>query len=130
MNKFIIIFGLSLFSLNANAIYLETCVNHSLPNQAVSNSYQSCTNRNFNTLAREMTRRGENVLLENCTNTGDLVQFSYTSCINNNFSSISRVVRLPIYLMMCTIFDPTRLGYSFNICVRSNNRTLERTLRY
>jgi hypothetical protein len=129
MNKLIIAIGLTLISLNANALYLQNCYNHTSGNQAVSYSYQSCVNRNFRTIEREVRRRGEHVFLRNCSNIGNLVSYSFTSCINNNFRSVERVIRKPIFLNMCTNFNPQRLGYSFESCVTSNNRNLERVLR-
>ncbi|MBT7611261.1 MAG: hypothetical protein HN576_15990 [Bacteriovoracaceae bacterium] len=129
MKKLIIAFGLTLFSLNANALYLQTCYNHTVGNQAVSYSYQSCINRNFRAIEREIRRTGNRyVYLQNCSNFGDLVDYSFTTCINRNFRSVERVIRKPIFLNMCTNFTPTRLDFSFENCVRSNNRNLERAL--
>jgi hypothetical protein len=129
MKKLIILLGLSLFSLNANALYLQSCFNNSVGNQPVSYSYQSCINANFRSVERELSRNGGYIYLQHCSNIGDRVNYSFTSCINRNFRLVERKIFKPIFLGMCTNFNPERLDLSFENCVRSNYRNVERAFR-
>lgn len=129
MKKLIILIGLSLFSLNANALYLQSCYNNTMGNQAVSYSYQSCINSNFRTVERELRNNGGYMYLQHCSNIGDLVNYSFTSCINRNFREVERKIAKPIFLGMCTNFNPETLDFSFENCVRSNYRNIERAVR-
>jgi hypothetical protein len=130
MKKLMLIIGLTLFSLNANALYLQPCYNTAMRDQAVSYSYQSCINSNFRAVEREIRRNGgRNVFLQHCSNFGDRVDYFYTSCINRNFRSVERAIAKPIFLGMCTNFNPDRLDFSFENCVRSNYRNIERAVR-
>lgn len=126
MKKLILAMAISLTSFSANAIFLQQCFNHVSGNQAVSYSYQSCINRNF----REIERNIETpVFLQHCSNYGTRVDYFFTSCINRNFKEIEREINEPIFLNFCTNFTPDRLDFSYTSCVNRNYRALERVLR-
>jgi len=126
MKKLILALAVMLTSLNANAIFLQSCHNNSYGDDAVSFSYQSCVNRNFREIEREID---EPVFLQHCSNYGDRVEYSFTSCINRNFRTIERKIKDPIFLSLCSNFNPDRLDFSFESCVNRNYRNIERSLR-
>lgn len=121
--KAIILALTSLFVVEAQAVFLNHCSNFLFQDQAVSYSYESCVNRNFQTVERELENK---VYMQYCSNFGDEVQYSYTSCINRNFRNIER--ELNVFLSFCSNFSRDELDYSFQSCVNRNFREISREL--
>jgi hypothetical protein len=122
MKKFFALF-VAIISMNASALILFPCYNYASPNNAVSYSYQSCINSNFNSIEREVNAP---IFLQYCSNFGSGVDYSFTSCINNNFRSVERALSRPIFLSNCMNFSNTDLDFSFSSCVNNNFRSVER----
>ncbi|MCO4792880.1 MAG: hypothetical protein KC493_04155 [Bacteriovoracaceae bacterium] len=126
MKKLIATLAFVLVSTNAHAIFLQSCYNHTFGDEAVSYSYQSCSNSNFREIERNIE---EPMFLQHCSNFGDQVQYSYTSCMNRNFREIERKLEQPVFLSHCSNFRPDTLDFSFESCVRRNYSEIERKLR-
>jgi hypothetical protein len=125
MKKFIALLTFVMISTNAHAIFLRTCYNHTLGNDAVSYSYQSCINSNFREIERSLD---EFIFLAHCSNFGDRVNYAFTSCINRNFNEIERQLNQPVFLPYCSNFRPETLDFSFESCVRRNFYEIERQI--
>lgn len=123
--KSLIVLAIALFSLNANALFLRHCTNFAYGNKAVSYSYESCVNSNFDEIQRELDNK---VYTQYCMNFGDEVSYSFTSCINNNFQRIERELK-NTYLSHCFNSFPKELTYSFQSCVNRNFNEVQRDLR-
>ncbi|MBT3586213.1 MAG: hypothetical protein HN509_15000 [Halobacteriovoraceae bacterium] len=116
-----------IFSFNANALFLNSCYNTTFGDEAVSYSYESCLNRNFREIEREVD---EIMFLNRCSNfPRNMVSYSFTSCLTRNFREIERKLGNSIFLNRCTSFRTDTLDFSFTSCVNRNFRTIERELR-
>ncbi|MCP4912974.1 MAG: hypothetical protein GY909_07635 [Oligoflexia bacterium] len=103
---------------NDKMIFLSHCSNYG---QGVSFAFQSCVNRNFDAIKRELN----NSFYMYCSNIGSDVSFSYTSCIRNNFNTVERDLQNGVYLQYCSNFG-RELDYFYISCVNSNFRSIER----
>lgn len=99
-------------------IFLSNCTNFG---QGVSYAFQSCVNRNFDTIRRELN----NSLYMYCSNIGSDVSYSYTSCIRRNFDQVQRDLQNGVYLQYCSNFG-RELDYFYVSCVNRNFREIER----
>ncbi len=113
----------SCFSLAAQEkVFLSYC--SSSFGDGVPFSFQSCVNRNFSEIGRNVDR----AYFSYCYNAGERVSFSFVSCLQNNFREAEREIGDLLYLSYCSNFSDDRLDWSFINCVNGNFRSIERAL--
>lgn len=105
--------------------YVSHCSNFTSGNQAVSYSFSSCVNNNFNSLGRDFESP---VYTSYCSNFGNSVSYSFISCINNNFSTLARALDRSIYISHCGNYSSDELSYSFVSCANNNFRRINQEL--
>ena len=117
-----LLLSLNSFSNTNEKIFLSYCSNFG---DGVSYSYQSCVNRNFSNIQRELN----GAFFSYCSNFGDEVSYSFTSCLNRNFDAVERELDYNVFLSYCSNFSRSELDFSFTSCVNSNYRAIERALQ-
>lgn len=100
-----------------NKVYLGYCSHYG---QGVSLSFSSCSNSNFQSLAREIGG-----FYSYCNNIGDEVSYFFLSCMQSNFRVAEGQANGALYLQYCSNFDREALSYSYVSCVNSNFRSIE-----
>jgi uncharacterized protein YecT (DUF1311 family) len=119
--RFLLVLAIAVtFAPKAQALFLQHCFNHG---QGVSHSFQSCVNRNFREIDREL-----NTFSGYCTNFSRTeVDYSFTSCIDRNFRTADR--EIDTFLQFCSNFRRDELSFSYISCVNRNFSTIEREIR-